>query len=138
MKIKLPNLPKVEKKDTADKAVKEPKAPKTPKAPKAKKTKKENAFIKKITAFWDKFGFGVSISKRIILTFSLVMVGFAAVLLFLLVRTVDFSNQYNGLLENTFYLNDIKTKTNKLATPTPANRHCEAKFVQSPPRRLKS
>jgi len=116
MKIKLPNLPKAEKKDKAVKAPKAPKAlklPKAPKIPKEKKSKKENAITKKITALFDKLGFGVSISKRIILTFSLVMVGFAAVLLFLLVRTVDFSNQYNGLLENTFYLNDIKTKTNK-------------------------
>jgi len=77
MKIKLPNLPKAEKKDKADKALKVPKTPKAPKAPKAakiskeKKPKKENAFLKKIAAIWDKFGFGVSISKRIILTFSL-------------------------------------------------------------------
>ena len=109
MKIKIPNLPKAEKKDKADKALKAPKTPKAPKAskapkiPKEKKSKKENTLLKKISAIWDKFGFGVSISKRIILTFSLVMVGFAAVLLFLLVRTVDFSNQYKCTDDKDYY-----------------------------------
>ena len=104
MKAKLPKLPKLPKK-----------APKDPvaKAVKTTKPKKQNAFIAKLSAFWSKFGFGVSISKRIILTFSLVMVGFAAVVLFLLIRTIDFSNQYNGLLENTYYLNDIKSESGK-------------------------
>ena len=104
MKAKLPKLPKLPKK-----------APKDPvaKAVKTTKPKKQNAFIAKLSAFWSKFGFGVSISKRIILTFSLVMIGFAAVVLFLLIRTIDFSNQYNGLLENTYYLNDIKSESGK-------------------------
>ncbi len=101
MKAKLPKMPKKAPKEPAVKAVK------------TSKPKKQNAFVSKLRAFWDKFGFGVSISKRIILTFSLVMIGFAAVVLFLLIRTIDFSNQYNGLLENTYYLNDIKAKSNK-------------------------
>ena len=106
MKAKLPKLPKLPKKAPKDPAAK---------AVKTAKPQKQNAFIAKLSAFWSKFGFGVSISKRIILTFSLVMVGFAAVVLFLLIRTIDFSNQYNGLLENTYYLNDIKSESGKQA-----------------------
>ena len=106
MKAKLPKLPKLPKKAPKDPAAK---------AVKTTKPQKSNALIAKLSAFWSKFGFGVSISKRIILTFSLVMVGFAAVVLFLLIRTIDFSNQYNGLLENTYYLNDIKSESGKQA-----------------------
>ena len=76
---------------------------------KPKKDKKPNP----LTSFLSRFGFGISISKRIILTFSLVIAGLTAVILFLLVRTIDFSNQYNSLLENTYYLNDIKTVSEK-------------------------
>lgn len=57
----------------------------------------------------------ISISKRIILTFSLMILGLTAVILFLLVNTIDFSNQYNGVLENAYYLNDINTEANKQA-----------------------
>lgn len=106
MKFKLPKLPKLPKFTKKEKAAK---------AVKAAKSKKQNALLSKLRAFRDKFGFSISISKRIILTFSLVMVGFAAVILFLLVRTIDFRNQYNGILENTFYLNDIKAETSKQA-----------------------
>ena len=60
-------------------------------------------------------GLSISISKRIILTFSLMILGLTAVILFLLINTIDFSNRYNGVLENAYYLNDINTEANKQA-----------------------
>ena len=104
MKFKLPKLPKLPKLTKKEKAAK---------AVKATKPRKQNPFVTKLKAFGEKFGISISISTRIVLTFSVVMIGFVVVILFLLVRTIDFRDQYNGILENTFYLNDIKATSGK-------------------------
>lgn len=106
MKFKLPKLPKLPKLTKKEKAAK---------AVKATKPRKQNPFVTKLKAFGEKFGISISISTRIVLTFSVVMIGFVVVILFLLVRTIDFRDQYNGILENTFYLNDIKATSGKQA-----------------------
>lgn len=58
-------------------------------------------------------GKGMSISKRIIFTFSLVIVSLTMIILFLLARSISFSNRYNEMLSNVFYLNYIKSETNR-------------------------
>lgn len=56
---------------------------------------------------------GLSISKRIIATFMLVILSLTLTILFLLSRSISFSNRYNEMLSNVFYLNYIKTEANR-------------------------
>lgn len=56
---------------------------------------------------------GMSISKRILLSFSVVILSLTLVLVFLLTRSISFSNSYNQLLSNVFYLNYIKSESNR-------------------------
>lgn len=79
---------------------------------KGKKTTEKNRSSGK-PSILSKFSLKISISTRIILTFSLMIAGLTAVILFLLIKTIDFSDRYNGVLENAYYLNDIKTECSK-------------------------
>lgn len=92
---------------------------KTLNSPKIKKTKKEKTLVipkgnkkpkVKKEASSSK---GMSISQRIVLTFTLVILSLTMIIIFLLARSISFSNRYNEMLSNVYYLNYIKSESNR-------------------------